>query len=481
MAGEHPRSYWLNGALAGEDDPGAPLAEDTRADVCIVGGGYTGLWTALRLKECEPSLDVVLIERDLCGSGASGRNGGFLVSWWAKYLTLEKICGEAEALRIARAADAAVGDIIAFCAEHDIDARIRRDGWLWSATNRAQRGAWADTVETLARHGEHPFEAWTPETVAARSGSPVHLAGVFDRNAASLQPALLGRGLRRVALERGVRIFEHTPLTALEFGVPAIVQTPRASVRADRIVLAMNAWAVRFAEIRKAIAVVSGDIVMTEPVGEQLESIGWNDGLGIADGRALVHYYRTTEDGRIAFGKGGMGGQFCYGGRVGDEVEGRSPMAPFVREAFSRTYPQLADVDMALSWRGPIDRSQSGLPLFWHLGRPGNIFYGVGFSGNGVGPCHLAGRILAGLALERRDEWSTCALVRAPTRDFPPEPFRYVGSRMLRRALIASDDAADENRVPPLTARLMARFAPAGVAPFKVGDEDDAGPGKTSA
>lgn len=473
MAAEHPRSYWLNEALAVEDDPGTPLAGDTRADVCIVGGGYTGLWTALRLKAIEPSLDIVLIDRDLCGAGASGRNGGFLVSWWAKFLTLEKICGTAEALRIARAADAAVGDIIGFCAEHDIDARIRHDGWLWSATNRAQIGAWDDTVQALARHGEQPFEAWTPEVVAARSGSPVHLAGVFDRNAASLQPALLGRGLRRVASARGVRIFEHTPLTDLEFGAPAVVHTTQGRVRADRVVLAMNAWAVRFAEIRKAIAVVSGDIVMTEPIGEQLESIGWNDGLGIADGRALVHYYRTTEDGRIAFGKGGMCGQFCYGGRVGDEVEGPSPMAPFVRDAFTRTYPQLADSDTALSWRGPIDRSHTGLPLFWRLGRPGNVFYGVGFSGNGVGPCHLAGRILAALALGRVDEWSTCPLVRAPTRDFPPEPFRYAGSKILRRALIAGDAAADENRPPPFAARLMARFAPAGVSPFKVDKTPD--------
>ena len=473
MQFDHPRSYWLNEALAREKPTVSELRTDTRADVCIVGGGYTGLWTALRLKEEEPGLDVVLIERDLCASGASGRNGGFLVSWWAKFLSLAKICGEVEALRIARAADAAISDIIAFCDTEGIDAEVRRDGWLWAATNTAQVDAWSDTITALARHDEHPFVEWTPARVAARSGSPTHMAGVFDRNAASLQPALLGRGLRRVALERGVRIFEHTPLTGLDFGAPAVVRTPHAVVRAERVVLAMNAWAARWADIRKTVAIVSGDIIMTAPIAERLEGIGWNDGLGISDGRALVHYYRTTPDGRIAFGKGGMCGQFCFGANIGDAVEGPSRMEAPMRQAFHRTYPDLIDVEITTSWRGPIERSYSGLPIFWHLGRPGNVFYGVGFSGNGVGPCYLAGRILAGLALERRDEWSSCALVRAPTRDFPPEPFRYVGSHLLRRALIATDQAEDENRPPPQLARLLGRLAPAGVSPFKVKAKDE--------
>ena len=472
MTTEHPRSYWLQEALADEQADVSPLRADTTCDVCIVGGGYTGLWTALQLKEAEPALDVVLIERDLCASGASGRNGGFLVSWWAKFMTLEKICGAAEGLRLARACDAALGDIATFCTDHNIDAQLRRDGWLWAATSAAQVGAWSDTVAALARHDEHPFVDWSPEEVAARSGSSTHIAGIFDRSAGSLQPALLGRGLRRVALERGVRIFEHTPLTALDLGVPAVVHTPHGLVRAERVVIAMNAWAARWAEIRKSIAVVSGDIVMTPPIAEQLERIGWNDGLGISDGRALVHYYRTTSDGRIAFGKGGMCGEFCYGGNIGHEVEGASPMAASVQAAFQRTYPALADVEMATSWRGPVDRSHSGLPIFWHLGRAKNVFYGVGFSGNGVGPCHVAGRILASLALGRQDEWSGCGLVRAPTRDYPPEPFRYFGSKLLRRALLAGDKAEDEGRAPPLSARLMARFAPAGVSPFKVEVKD---------
>ena len=342
------------------------------------------------------------------------------------------------------------------------------DGWLWTATNAQQVGAWQDTIDALARHGEAPLVPWAAADVAARSGSAVHRAGVFERSAATLQPALLARGLRRVALARGIRIHETTPLVDLSPGAAVSLRTPHARIRADRVVLAMNAWAARWAEIRQAIVVVSGDIVMTTPMAADLARIGWRDGLGLSDGRALVHYYRTTPDGRIAFGKGGMSGEFCWGGRIGAAVEGASTITPILTRGLARTFPELGAVTVASAWRGPVDRSDSGLPLFWHLQRAPNVFYGVGFSGNGVGPSHLAGRILASLALGRDDEWSRCALVRPPHRDFPPEPFRFIGSHLLRRALLAADEAADRDLPPPRLARLLARFAPAGVSPFKV-------------
>lgn len=258
------------------------------------------------------------------------------------------------------------------------------------------------------------------------------------------------------------------PLIDLSPGAPATLRTPRARIRAERVVLAMNAWAARWAEIRQAIVVVSGDIVMTAPMAADLERMGWRGGLGLSDGRALVHYYRTTPDGRIAFGKGGMSGEFCWGGRIGGEVEGRSTITPILTRGLARTFPDLGTVRIESSWRGPVDRSESGLPLFWHLRGSPNMFYGVGFSGNGVGPCLLAGRILASLALAREDEWSRCALVRPPRRDFPREPLRFIGSHLLRRGLLAADEAADRDAPPPPLARFLARFAPAGVSPFKV-------------
>lgn len=469
-----PRSFWLDEALAADAargiEPAPPLETDIRADVCIVGGGYTGLWTALDLKAFEPSIDVVLIERDVCGGGASGRNAGFALSLWAKYTALANVCGEDEALRIAQASAEAVSDVMRFCEDNDIDADVRHEGWLWSATSAAQLGLWRETIDAIGRHGLSPIVEWPADDAARRGGTADNVGGAYERHAARVQPALLARGLRRVALERGVRIYEGTPLDALTHGSPAVIRTPRGRIRADRVVLAMNAWAARFAEIRKSVVVVTGDMVVTQPVPDRLAALGLEDGLTVSDGHTLVEYYRATRDGRLAFGKGGMSGTFPFGGRIGPEVEGESHFAADLAATLRSRFPGLADAGIAKSWRGPVDRSMSGLPRFWKLDGRDNVLYAVGFSGNGIGPCHLAGHILSALALEKRDEWSACPLVRPARRDFPPEPFRLLGSHLMRHALLAKDRADDAGREPPLAAKLALRFAPAGVSPFRKGD-----------
>jgi glycine/D-amino acid oxidase-like deaminating enzyme len=152
-----PRSLWLEEALAHDDAVEETLRERERADVCIVGGGYTGLWTAIRLKELESAADVVLVEADICGAGPSGRNGGFALSWWPKIETLVERVGEEEALRLARAAEAAVSELGDFCAREGIDAHFHRGGWLWTATSAAQLGGWNGAVQTAARLGAEPF------------------------------------------------------------------------------------------------------------------------------------------------------------------------------------------------------------------------------------------------------------------------------------------------------------------------------------
>ncbi len=178
-----------------------------RADVCIVGGGFTGLWTALEIKRIEPSLDVLVVEADVCGTGASGRNGGFAMTFWHHFVGLERACGAAEALRLARASDAAVAEIGEFCDQHGIGAHYRRAGWLWTATNEAQVGAWEGTIAAIERHGEKPFERIGADEVAARSGSPTHIAGVFEPGSATVQPALLVRGhAARCAVARGAGV-----------------------------------------------------------------------------------------------------------------------------------------------------------------------------------------------------------------------------------------------------------------------------------
>jgi putative aminophosphonate oxidoreductase len=453
------RSLWLQEALAGEED--SPRLEGSlHADVCVVGGGLTGLWTALRLKELEPSLEVVVVERDVCGSGASGRNGGFVLSWWAKFALLERTCGTEEAVRLARASSDGIAEMKGFCSANGIDAHFRDKGWLWTATSRAQIGAWEPTIARLEELGESPFERLPPEEVARRAGSPRHLAGVFEPSAATVQPGLLARGLRRVAIERGVRVFEQSPMTSLERASPPVVRTDGGVVTADRVVLALNAWAGALPELRHALTVVASDVIATEPISDRLRAIGWTDGTCIDDSRMLVNYYRTTLDGRIVLGKGG--GALSYGARIGPDYEVSSPRADELGRVLRWLYPQLEDVSVAASWLGPIDRSPVGLPFFTYLGGREDIVVGAGYSGNGVGPSYLGGRILASLALRKDDEWSRAGLVRAPVGSFPPEPIRYVGGLLVKAAVVRKERAEDSGERAGRLARWLASLAPAG-------------------
>lgn len=215
------RPFWLQQALdSAQEAVCPPLQGDARCDVCIVGGGYTGLWTALMLKEAVPALDIVLIEADICGAGASGRNGGCALSWSAKYFTLERLFGVAEAVRLVRESERSIGEIGAFCAANGIDCDYRLDGTLYTATNAAQVGATDAVIAALEQKGINSFRRLPLPQVQRLAGSARHLEGWFSPAAATVQPGKLVRGLRRVALQRGVRIHEGTAMTGLEHGAP---------------------------------------------------------------------------------------------------------------------------------------------------------------------------------------------------------------------------------------------------------------------
>ncbi|AGI25168.1 FAD dependent oxidoreductase [Pseudomonas sp. ATCC 13867] len=454
------RSLWLQ-EIAAELDPTPALNGELEVDVAIVGGGFVGLWTALRLLELEPGCRVAIIERDICGGGASGRNGGFVMSWWPKISSLAAQCGKEEALRLARASAAAIGEIGEFCAEHRIDAHFRRNGWLWTATSDAQRGAWKDVQRTCERLGEPVFQSLPDAEVARRSGSPRHLEGVIEASNATVQPARLARGLRRVALEKGVRIYENTPLLDFQRGQPAQLRTPEGCVRARRVVLAHNAWAAAIPELRRTILPVTSTIVATAPIPQRLEQIGWTGGEAITDSQLMVDYYRTTHDGRIAFGKGT--GMISYASRIDGSYDDNPQLNEDTERDFRRSYPQLADVPITHAWSGPIDRTYDSLPVFGHLDGAPHIVYGVGWSGNGVGPSRLGGRILASLALGLDDEWSRCGLVGRQPKRFPPEPLRYVGGLSVRNAVQRKEAAEAEGRQPAWLDKTLAGLAPSGL------------------
>ena len=454
------RSFWLQ-EIAG-DAPDAPaLSGREKTDVAIVGGGYVGLWTAIRIKEAEPTCDVVVLEQDICGGGASGRNGGFVLSWWPKLASLTTLVGAGDAVRIARQSEAAITEIREFCRTHAIDADVRQGGWLWTATSAAQLGAWDGLLDTCARAGVEPFRRLEAAEAARRAGSPAHRAGIYEASAAVVQPAALARGLRRVALAMGVRIFEHTHVSSFSRERPVTLRAGGATLVADTLVIATNAWAASIRELARAIAVISSDIVVTAPAGERLAEMGWHRDLAITDSQTMVDYYRITRDGRVAFGKGGW--TIALGGRIGPAFDHSDRRAREVEADLRRYYPSLSDVPVTHQWSGPIDRTPSSLPAIGHLGGRRHIVYGIGWSGNGVGPSVVGGRILAAMALGARNEWSDHPLVGRSIGRFPPEPIKFVGAHLVRAAVAAKERAEMRDTPPPAWAVRLAAFAPAGL------------------
>jgi putative aminophosphonate oxidoreductase len=455
------RSLWLEEAVPPTVEPEPQLSGDTRTDIAIIGGGYVGLWTAIRIKELIPSTDVVVVEQDICGGGASGRNGGFVLSWWAKLGTLIDLYGKSAAVELCRASEAAIHEIGTFTAAHQIDAHFVHAGWLWTATTRAQIGAWDRPVTLCEELGLDAFIRLDPGEVARRAGSRRHLAGVLEKSGATVQPAALARGLRTVALSLGIRIFEQTPVTSFTRDSPVVITTPRGTLKAARLVIATNAWAANLPELARAIVVVSSDIVATRPIPDKLRSIGWTGGEGVTDSQQMVDYYRTTRDGRIVFGKGGWG--IAYGGRIGPEFDRDEARARTVISDFHRLYPMLADVPIERDWSGAIDRSVNGLPVVGWLGGREHISYGIGWSGNGVGPSVVGGRMLASLALGLKNEWSASPMINRRFGTFPPEPIRYIGAHIVRAAVQSKEQAEARGESPSRIARTLARLAPEGL------------------
>ncbi|MFC4623600.1 NAD(P)/FAD-dependent oxidoreductase [Comamonas nitrativorans] len=453
------RSYWQESIAASE--PTAALCGAQKADVAIIGGGFVGLWTALTLKELEPDCQVVVLEQDVCGGGASGRNGGFAMSWWPKIGTLQALCGAEQALFLAREAEQAVQELGVFCRKHAIDAHFVRKGWLWTATTPAHLDAWNGTLQTCERLGVQPFERLSLQNVQSRTGSSIHLAAVFEASNATVQPAALVDGMRRVALAAGVRIHERSGVARIDPGAPAVLHTEGGQLQADKVVLATNAWAAAIPELARLITPVNSAIAVTKPLGAALENIGWMGGEAITDSQLMVNYYRTTRDGRIAFGKGTGG--LSWRSEITDVFSNDAPSIAMTCADLFHTYPFLEKDSVSHGWSGPIDRTYDSLPVFGHLQGHANIFYGIGWSGNGVSPSRLGGRILASMALGRKDVWSQCGLVDRTCKAFPPEPFRYVGGSLVRNAVIRKEQAEMNGKRPAALDRFFASLAPSGL------------------
>ncbi|WP_182039840.1 FAD-dependent oxidoreductase, partial [Vibrio alginolyticus] len=345
-------SYWFKQAIEAEQpETPQPLQQNINTDVAIVGGGYTGLWTAIMIKQQSPEKKVVVIEKGLCGSGASGANGGCMLTWSTKFPTLKRLFGEEHAAWLVKESEQAVLEIDDFCQQHNIDAHLSLKGVYYTATNQAQTGGMQPVVDELKRLEVNSWRRCSVEELRANAGSPRHIEGFHSPVAASVQPALLVRGLRRVAIDLGVEVYENTPMTRLDYGKPATVCTPKGNVQAQQVVLALNAWMVeQFKQFKNSIVVVSSDMVITKPLGDALPLSGWQAGSSVLDSRIFVHYYRDTPDGRLMLGKGGN--QFSFNNQVDAMFNKPTRYQGLLRKSFDKLFPHLRGEEFAYSWTG---------------------------------------------------------------------------------------------------------------------------------
>jgi glycine/D-amino acid oxidase-like deaminating enzyme len=433
-----------------------PLTTTERADVCIVGGGFTGLWTALSIKRLAPEADVVVIEREYCGAGASGRNGGWVNGWDDALPRLVSHFGRDAALWLLDVSQRSLDDIRDTVRDGDIDCDLSFAGGLVVALSPAQVDGVLEAAVLARQLGrEGLFCVLSKDEAVELSGSPAAEAGVVIAQAGSVQPALLVQGLRRLALAAGVRLYEATPMVGLERTLPAVVRTPSGSVTADKVVLASGVRLSAITELRRTVFIIPSHVVATASSPDALDRLGWATGRPFGDGRTAVHYAQRTANDRVVFGRGG--GRLGYGGRV---IPAHYHDAREIAEIVADMHDILpATRELAVEWRwgGPMERTQHGIPWVGSLGKYRNVHYGMGYAGNGVTSSNLIGRTLASLVLGLDDEYAQSPLVSEPPTYLPPEPIRSAGARAVRSAIERCEVLEDRGRRPDPLSRALRR------------------------
>jgi glycine/D-amino acid oxidase-like deaminating enzyme len=392
---------------------------------------------------------VVLLEADVCGHGPSGRNGGFCETLWSNLPSLRERFGDERALAACEASSESVRMIGAWCEAEGVDAWFRQAGFIETATSEAQ-DAVIDEILDASSLAPEKVIALDEAEVRARCASPRFRRGLLVPDDATVHPARLALGLRRRLLERGVPIYEHSRVHALTANAGGVVAETRAArVRAGEAVLTINAATRGVRPLRSRLAVTSSHIVLTEPVPDILEATGWTGGESITDARTFLHYFRTTNDGRILFGWGG--GVLAAGARLNGKIEVDSAVVEEIRRHLVDYFPAVEGRAITHAWGGPIDVSPSHLPQIGTLD-DGPVHYAFGFTGNGVGPSHLAGRVLAGLASGDGDRRLA---LDEPGPPVPPEPLAWLGGNVVRSAYLRAERMQAEGRRPDLITRAV--------------------------
>ncbi len=447
-----PQSLWWD-TLAHAPEPPTPLEGDLEADVAIVGAGFTGLWTAYYLAEARPDLRIVVLEKDLAGFGASGRNGGWASALMPSSLqTLARDSGREAALAQHAAMRDTVDEVIRAASAEGIDAGIAKGGTLVLARNEAQEASARAEVEEARRWGRGPDElAWLDADAARGRLHATFVRGAtYTPDCAAIHPGRLVRGLAEAVRARGVALHEDTTVTDI---APHRVTTERGTVRAELVVRATEGYTPGLPSARRDIVPIHSLVVATEPLPSSLwDEIGLHHRETFSDHRHLVVYGQRTADDRLVFG--GRGAPYHAGSQIAPEHSSHAKVHAALRTELTAMLPQLDKVRFTHAWGGAL-----GVARDWHasvgLDKGTGIAWAGGYVGDGVSTTNLAGRTLRDLLLGHDTSLTALPWVQHRSRRWEPEPWRWLGVNAGLKAMAAADAEERFTGRPSVVARAM--------------------------
>jgi glycine/D-amino acid oxidase-like deaminating enzyme len=436
-----PVSYWLRDpAPPDTTDPPLDPGEQLEVDVAIIGGGFTGLWTAIALTDTDPTLAVAVLEMESVGFGASGRNGGFCEASLTHGLAngIRHFPDELE--RLEREGIDNLNGLMAFTCDHGIDCDLEETGILALADQPYQVDEFRAWVEEAAEHGEH-LEFLDAAAARDEVHSPLWQAGLYRPPGRDVlvDPAKLCRGIARVARERGVRIHERTRVTRLARRAGHVVLTTAngAQVRAGHVVVATSAYSNWLPRLGSTFVPVYDYALVSEPLTpEERAAIGWRRRQGLSDGNNQFHYFRLTADDRILWG--GYDAIHHRGSRVAPELDQRPATFRKLEAQFFRAFPQLDGLAFPYRWGGAIDTTSRFTVTFGQL-MGGRVTYALGYTGLGVGASRWAAGVVRDFILQPAEDRLRLRFVTSPPIPFPPEPIRSLVVDTVRRELDRAD------------------------------------------
>jgi glycine/D-amino acid oxidase-like deaminating enzyme len=450
-------SYWLE-SVPDDLTPRPALSGRVNADIAILGAGYTGLWTAYYLLKRNPALRVVIVEQEIAGFGASGRNGGWCSAGFPVTLgMLEKRHGREAARQVAHAMFDAVDEVGQVASDEGLDIDWFKGGALRIARGPQQLPAISRAMQTYERFGlgEH-YQLLTKEQTDERISVTQSLGSIYTPHAATIHPAKLARGLARVVERMGATIYEQTQVISYLTGAYPVLQTASGQVRADTIVLAGEAYLARLPQMSRQVIPIYSLIVLTEPLPDDIWSqIGWESRFTVSSNKLTVDYLSKTVDGRILFG--GRGAPYRFGSKVRDGYDRHGPTHETLRQAARDWFPALRDVTFTHAWGGPLGVPRDYMPTMSYDPAQG-VATARGYTGQGVATTNLSGRVLADLISGVESPLTNLPMVGHRSRDWEPEPLRFLGARFVQRQFAKLDRDSERTGVAPRGKSLAERL-----------------------